>query len=166
MLVSYALATFQNMGATDGEGGRGGRKDICYQLQWQKSLAIKLASWKWRTCYCCYWYLHSCQKPKLYDCLLLQGPLTIIWGAGYSLSYCFSINVTAFKFHYQRSLSYIYSQNKIKMSWNKLWGFAMYSVQKSSLFKTTAFSQGVLFNRNTRHATPKGLGLSTTPSQT
>lgn len=80
------------------------------------------------------------------------------------MSYCFSINVKAFKFHHQWSLNYIYSQNKIKISRNKLWGFAIYAVQISSLFKTTASAHGFLFNRYIRHGTVKGLGLSKSQS--
>lgn len=48
---SYAATAFQNMGTNYGKK----RKYICYQLKWQKSLAIKLVSWDWRTCCdCCY----------------------------------------------------------------------------------------------------------------
>lgn len=37
-----------------------------------------------------------------------------------------------------------------------LCGFAMNSVQQSSLFKRAALSHGVLLNRGIRHGTPKG----------
>lgn len=57
------------------------------------------------------------------------------------------IDVTAFKFHYQWSLNYIYFENKIKTSRKRLWGFVTYTVQKFSLFKKTAFSHRVLFKK-------------------
>lgn len=55
------------------------------------------------------------------------------------------------KFYYQQCLNYTYSQNKTKMSRRKWWGFATYSVCKSSQFKITASSDGVLFKWGIKH---------------